>query len=274
MSITNQHPYLAQLLGIPLFLSIGIPNQKRYRLKSMSTLAERLQELVKEKPNYRQKALADACFIKPPSVADWFKGKTKNLEGANLQRAADYFGVMPLWLAEGKLPKYRPQTQRLSPPSIVSEAPPPHYLRNTEVAPAIDRQGLVPLISWIAAGSWSTVEDPYSTGDAEEWLPCPVRHGSRTYCLRVRGESMNNPDGKPSYDDGDIIYVDPDQEAVSGNRIITRLDDASEATFKQLVEEDGKRLLKALNPAWSPRYLELNVDATYCGKVIGKWVPE
>ena len=61
---------------------------------------------------------------------------------------------------------------------------------------------------------------------------------------------------------------------IKGNRSITRLDDAAEATFKQLVEEDGKRLLKALNPEWSPRYLELNVEATYCGKVIGKWVPE
>ncbi len=72
--------------------------------------------------------------------------------------------------------------------------------------------------------------------------------GSVTYALRVRGESMKTPDGKPSYANGNIIYVDPDQEGVSGNRIITRLDDRCEATFKQLVEEDGKRLLQALNP--------------------------
>lgn len=251
----------------------------------MSTLAERLEELVAGKPDYKQKDLASACGIRPPSVSNWFDGKTKNLEGANLQRAADYFGVMPLWLAEGKLPKWKPPTQYVNVPSIdipmfsrpsvkASEPAAARYLANVEAAFAIDRKGLVPLISWIQAGAWSTVEDPFASGDAEDWLPCPVRHGKRTYALRVRGESMKNPDGRPSYDNGDIIYVDPDQEGLSGHRIITRLDDGLEATFKQLVEEDGKRLLKALNPDWTPRYLELNVDATYCGKVIGKWVPE
>jgi SOS-response transcriptional repressor LexA len=59
--------------------------------------------------------------------------------------------------------------------------------------------GGVPLISWVQAGSWSDVADPYVVGDAEDWLPCPVRHGPRTYCLRVRGDSMYNPSGRPSY---------------------------------------------------------------------------
>lgn len=132
----------------------------------------------------------------------------------------------------------------------------------------------VPLISWVKAGTWADVSDPFQPGDAEEWLPCPVRHGPRTYAVRVRGESMFNPGGRPSYSDGDILFVDPDREAQPGDRVIVRLDDNAEATFKQLVVEDGRRLLKALNPEWSPRYIEINGRATITGVVIGKWVPE
>ena len=132
----------------------------------------------------------------------------------------------------------------------------------------------VPLISWVTAGTWADVSDPFHPGDAEDWLPCPVRHGPRTYCLRVRGDSMHNPVGRPSYADGDIIFVDPDRESKAGDRVIVRLDDHQEATFKQLLIEDGRKLLKALNPEWSPRYIEINGNATITGVVIGKWVPE
>lgn len=132
----------------------------------------------------------------------------------------------------------------------------------------------VPLISWVQAGTWAMVSDVFQPGEAEEWLPCPVRHGPRTYAVKVRGESMRNPDGRPSYNDGDILFVDPDRTANHGDRVIVRLDDQDEATFKQLLIEDGRKMLKALNPDWKPRYVEINGNATISGVVIGKWVPE
>lgn len=85
---------------------------------------------------------------------------------------------------------------------------------------------------------------------------------------------MYNPEGRPSYAEGDIIFVDPDRDANHGDRVIVRLDDQQEATFKQLLIEDGKKMLKALNPGWKPRYIPINGNATICGVVIGKWVPE
>ena len=85
---------------------------------------------------------------------------------------------------------------------------------------------------------------------------------------------MRNPGVKPSYDPGDIIFVDPDVAAQPGDRVVVRLESQTAATFKQYIEEDGRKLLKALNPDWKPRYLEINGDAMVCGVVIGKWVPE
>lgn len=153
---------------------------------------------------------------------------------------------------------------------------PPGYLdtpsdSNTEPAPLY--KGAVPLISWVQAGDWCEATDPYPINTAEEWLPVPSKCGPRTYALRVRGESMHNPHGRPSYEDGDIIFVDPDLEPKHRDRVIVRSGD-KEATFKQLIVEGEKRILKALNPSWPNALIEMPDESVICGVVIGKWVKE
>lgn len=128
----------------------------------------------------------------------------------------------------------------------------------------------VPLISWVAAGAWCNVEDPYLVGDADEWLACPVRHGPRTYALRVVGLSMYNPTGDRSFKDGDIIFVDPDREALHKSFVIVRLDDESKATFKRLLVDGQQKMLEAINPSWPNRIMEVNNNASICGVVISK----
>ena len=134
--------------------------------------------------------------------------------------------------------------------------------------------GRVPLISMVQAGAWSEIKQLGTPFDALEWLPCPVSHSENTFCVRVEGESMKNTGGRPSYDPGDIIFVDPNRAAKPGDRVIVRLEDQNKATFKQYIEEDGIKRLKALNPDWLPRYMDINGDASIVGVVIGKWVPE
>jgi len=72
----------------------------------MSTLAERLQESIGD-AKVTQADIARACHIKPPSVADWFSGKTKNLKGKNLVIVAQLLNVSESWLADGVGPKQR-----------------------------------------------------------------------------------------------------------------------------------------------------------------------
>jgi SOS-response transcriptional repressor LexA len=147
--------------------------------------------------------------------------------------------------------------------------------RDTEHGPAIASQ--VPLISWVSAGTFSSVEDPYSTGDAEAWYPCPTRCSKHTFALRVKGISMQNPSGKPSFDPGDIIFVDPEVEPIPNTQsmrscVVVRLEDQDESTFKQMVQEDGRRYLQPLNPEWPQKFIDIDSRATICGTVIGKWV--
>lgn len=129
----------------------------------------------------------------------------------------------------------------------------------------------VPLISWVAAGHWADVVDPYAVGDAEDWLPCPRRHGRRTFALRVEGQSMYNPRGKPSFAEGDIIFVDPDRDAVHGALVVVRLDDETKATFKRLLIDGDRRYMEALNPDWPGRIFPINGNATLLGVVIGRF---
>jgi SOS-response transcriptional repressor LexA len=128
----------------------------------------------------------------------------------------------------------------------------------------------VPLISWVQAGHWSQIVESFQPGAAEEWLPCPMRHGPRTYALKVRGFSMHNPAGDLSFKDGDRIFVDPDRDALHKSLVIVRLDDEKEATFKQLLIEGDVRMLQALNPSWPDRIIKINGSASLCGVVIGK----
>jgi SOS-response transcriptional repressor LexA len=137
---------------------------------------------------------------------------------------------------------------------------------NVETGP--DILGSVPLISWVQAGVWSETVDNFQPGDAEEWIPCPVKHSNKTFVLRVRGESMLNPYSRPSFHDGDLIFVDPDRRAENGSLVVVRLDNGKEAVFKKLVIEGEKQYLRALNPTWPEPVILIDENATLCGVVI------
>ncbi len=134
---------------------------------------------------------------------------------------------------------------------------------NAEPGPEL--RGLHPLISWVQAGGWAETASNFELGDAEDLLPCPVRCSKDTFVLRVRGESM-----EPKFHDGDLIFVDPQAEPGSGKYVVVRLEDGDEATFKQLIVEGERQYLKALNPDWPHRIIEVNTNATICGVVVFK----
>jgi SOS-response transcriptional repressor LexA len=134
---------------------------------------------------------------------------------------------------------------------------------NVETAP--DIKGLYPLISWVQAGEWSEIAGAFDSGDAEDWLPCPVRCGKGTFVLRVKGQSM-----EPRFHDGEYIFVEPDVAADNGKFVVVRLEDTQEATFKQLIIEGGQMYLKALNPDWPTRIMGVTKNAFICGVVVFK----
>lgn len=140
----------------------------------------------------------------------------------------------------------------------------------SNVEPGPDIKGNCPLISFVQAGEWCEIIDNFQPGDAEEWFPCPVPHSKGTFVLRINGESMLNPGGRPSFSPGDLIFCDPEISADNGSLVIIREEGEKQATFKKLLIEGNKRFIKALNPDWPEPIKEITQEATICGVVIFK----
>ncbi len=207
----------------------------------MSTLQERLRQIMAGPPKISQAALARACGIKPPSVNDWLSGKTKTIEGQNLLLAADFLGVAPKWLATGRGPVRKS--------AGLAEG------SNVETALQPTRSFSYPEISWVQAGA---AREAVEMGNV---ALCPqhtsdVWAGEDAFWLRVMGDSMTVSSGSPSFPEGFLILIAPDIEPRPGQFVVARMISTNEATFKQLMRDAGELYLKPLNSAYPTRAVD------------------
>ncbi|HDS1682147.1 TPA: helix-turn-helix domain-containing protein [Pseudomonas putida] len=207
----------------------------------MSTLQERLRQIMAGPPKISQAALARACGIKPPSVNDWLSGKTKTIEGQNLLLAADFLGVAPKWLATGRGPVRKS--------AGLTEG------SNVEAALQPTRSFSYPEISWVQAGA---AREAVEMGNV---ALCPqhtsdVWAGEDAFWLRVTGDSMTVSSGSPSFPEGFLILIAPDIEPRPGQFVVARMISTNEATFKQLVRDAGELYLKPLNSSYPTRAVD------------------
>jgi SOS-response transcriptional repressor LexA len=127
----------------------------------------------------------------------------------------------------------------------------------------VEPSATVPLISWVQAGR----PMPAETWDPEtlEHLLVARKYGPRAYALRVRGDSMVDPTSGKGFPEGCYIVVDPDGEARHGSYVIVRFTGSDEATFKQLIHDGPRRLLRPSNPRYP--IIEMNGEAEIVGVV-------
>lgn len=70
----------------------------------MSTLAERVSlafKVARVEKLVTQRGLAVAVGVTPPSINQWFGGKTKSIDREIANKAAEYLGCNPIWLMTG-----------------------------------------------------------------------------------------------------------------------------------------------------------------------------
>ncbi|WP_163836117.1 LexA family protein [Spartinivicinus ruber] len=153
-------------------------------------------------------------------------------------------------------------TLKVSPEWLQYGINPPNWFDNTSHAITFEpKKGRCPLISWVQAGSWQPIYE-VDSNDAD-LIPCPVKCSDQTFVLRVQGISM-----EPVFHEGDLLFVDPEAHCHSGSFIVARLDEPNEATFKQLIIEDGRHYLKPLNPDWPEKIIPMKGTCSIVGKVI------
>ncbi|WP_448761857.1 LexA family protein [Acinetobacter tandoii] len=139
---------------------------------------------------------------------------------------------------------------------------------NVDLSKPISFEGRpVPVISWVAAGSFSSIETVLRDAEVDEFLPPIKECGKNGYGLVVTGYSMS-----PKFEPEDRIYVNPDFQVIdlkTGDLVIVACLGDTEATFKQLVIEGSTMYLQPLNPKWDEKVIKLSDGCRLVGKVVG-----
>ncbi|WP_339806144.1 XRE family transcriptional regulator [uncultured Marinobacter sp.] len=241
---------------------MSVMKTKRVVTESQLRSAEKLKSIFEqtkaqvksEGKSLTYQDLADFLDVTAGAVSQFANGTTPMSE-VTMLKVAKFFGIHPS--------EINPELSNLLPTDTGGD---------NNVSELTKSNNAVPLISWVQAGACQEVEAPCTASDAERWILCPVPHSSKTFALRVHGLSMRDPGNFPSFDDGDIIHVDPEVSAENKSLVVVQMNGDTEATFKQLIVEGGNCFLKALNPAWPNPIREMPGDARICGVVISKTV--
>lgn len=175
----------------------------------------------------------------------------------NMEALAKYLNVQFNWLAAGqgdKTPK--PSIEDVKSKMLEMQKGKPATPNKIDtpdgtqkVGLYLDKDGMVPVISWVAAGCFSDVI-PVTIDDVIDWIPKPRHLSNSAFGLVIQGRSMF-PEFKPD----EIIYVEPEitpWDLKDGDLIVIHCEDDKQATFKQLVIGDSQddMYLKPLNPDW------------------------
>ena len=208
----------------------------------MSTLGENLKKLRKAK-KMTQKELAQKSGVKQSVISELETGIAKST--GSILELASALGITAEELKKG----------------VVSEF-------DNNVVPITSK--LIPVLSWVQAGSMTSVEE-INPLDVAEWLP-PLSADDPDGCFYLKVVGISN---SPTYMEGDCILVNPKFQVcdlLSGDLIVVR--NNTDATFKKLViESDERKYLQALNPNFHPNIIEFEDGMELVGLVIDAFRP-
>jgi len=195
----------------------------------------------------------------PQAISKWLNGGAIP-EADSMEILAYWLQVRREWLEYGVLPKR----------SVFEKS----HGNTSQLSLLELRQSLgkVPIISWAQAALWRSKMAELDIENPDEWIACPVAISKFGYALKVEGDSMTNLGMGRTYPPESIIFVDPEVPIEDGDRVIAKLPNASQATFKVLTSDMEKRFLKPINPQYPT--IEIGKDTELCGKIVGLFVAE
>jgi len=208
----------------------------------MSTLGENLKKLRKAK-KMTQKDLAQKSGVKQSVISELETGIAKST--GSILELASALGITAEELRKGVIEGF-----------------------DNNVVPITSK--LIPVLSWVQAGSMTSVEsiDPL---EIAEWLP-PLSADDPDGCFYLKVVGISN---YPTYMEGDCILVNPKFQVcdlISGDLIVVR--NNTDATFKKFViESDERQYLQALNPNFHPNIIEFEEGMELVGLVIDAFRP-
>lgn len=208
----------------------------------MATLGENVKSIRKAK-KMTQKELAQKSGVKQSVISDLETGNAKST--GSILELANALGVTAEELKKGV-------TGNL----------------DNNIIPVTSK--LLPVLSWVQAGSMTSVE-AINPLEISEWLP-PLSSDDPDGCFYLKVVGVSN---FPTYQDGDYILVNPAFQVcdlLSEDLIVVR--NSTDATFKKFViESDEHKYLQALNPNFQPNIIEFEEGMELVGLVIDAFRP-
>lgn len=211
-------------------------NHGAFRFLYMQRGQKRLSEILKDQ-DVNQTQLGDAIGLT--------KGRISQLKSEN-EWSSDValslhkkFGYSIEWAKSGRGLKF--------PGDNFSDAP--------------ELRAKIPVISWATAGHWADVQDPFSPGEAEDWVQTTKTVGPNAFALRVVGDSM-----EPKLADGVIVIIDPAASYSHGKIVLAKRTQDQQATLKQLWYDGGEPKLRPLNPRYP--ILDMPTDTRIIGVAV------
>jgi SOS-response transcriptional repressor LexA len=198
---------------------------------------------------------------------DLKQDRAAELLGFNTQGAVSHYinGYTPLntdaVLKFAKLLRVSPTDIRPEIEQLLEAARANHASRRE-----IKVQAIVPLISWVEATNWCGDTFTPKPGYPELWVHTTAKVSKNAFALRIRGDSMVNPNGFPTFPPGATIIVDPEVKPEDGSFVIVGIPGEEEALFQKLTIHAGRKYLSSLNPRYPPPF-ELPAEACICGVV-------
>lgn len=237
--------------------------------------AKRLN-LLMDKKNIDKNTLSGKTGISYEMIRRYCEGFAKP-RSKSLKKISDALGTSSGYLDYGETPEDLPtiddlkaQIKSMQGSELLDASnKDPEGTQRVSLSHAMN--GMLPVISWVAAGSFSEVL-PVTIDDVIEWIPRPPHLSARAFGLIVQGRSMW-PEFKPA----EIIYVEPEinpWDLRDGDLVVIHCTDDKQATFKQLIMGDGSEdmYLKPLNPEWPEQKIIPMGECTLVGVVDSKYV--
>ncbi|MCX8596773.1 helix-turn-helix domain-containing protein [Gilliamella sp. B3486] len=211
-----------------------------------------------------QQDLADAITAGQAAVSHYMNG----VNALNLKVASAFAQILQVPISSFS-PRLAEEMKLISSKDhvyeIANKKETDAFYTPNEILNIISKKLKYPLINFAIAGEWRESMESYNTNDVKEWPSTTKMVDKNSFWLRVKGNSMTAPSGL-SIPEGMLILVDPSIKPKSNKLVIAKLKNDSEATFKQYVEDAGKKFLVSLNPSWP--IIEIDDSCTIIGVVV------
>lgn len=128
----------------------------------------------------------------------------------------------------------------------------------------------IPVLSYVQAGALTESVVPYTNPD--DWLLTDLDLSRSAFALRIKGLSMYSPQSEESFNEGDLVVIDPSVEPLPGDFVVAKNGD-HEATFKKYrprgINEKGAVVFELV--PLNPDYPSVRSDYTQV-QIIGTMV--